>query len=305
MAARCAVSRLAVLGCLALGTSIWAQEAPAPGRAQAGWDAWIPCVWRGTLTGFGENETLELLVTLSTSQEYPDVVAGLAFLASGEHAWVTRLNGVLTDGGGTAVVDGAQALESEITDRMGCIMRHSEWGVFPYFRVSRPDFGAPDEPPVAPRFDEGPRCGLVLQCGRGGVLTGRAYATDGEWEPMGTVEAEAAAPGPLDDEAIVARLRELGSPAVAALLDALDLERKSARKAEDVRALNEASWLYENDTGVVAQSVADLTADQGKGPAGYCGPYLRGTPVDPFTGKPYELKDGTVVGPGDVTTFLN
>jgi len=82
---------------------------------------------------------------------------------------------------------------------------------------------------------------------------------------------------------------------------------KQARKAEDIRAINDACWIYENDTGTVPKSVADLMVPVGQGPPGYNGPYLRGEnePTDPFTGEPYELTDGVVSGPGDVTTFLN
>jgi hypothetical protein len=78
---------------------------------------------------------------------------------------------------------------------------------------------------------------------------------------------------------------------------------KSARKAEDVRAINEACWLYENDTGLVATKVGDVTREPAGAPRGYTGPYLIGNPVDPFTGAEYALCGGTVVGPGDVTTF--
>ncbi len=80
---------------------------------------------------------------------------------------------------------------------------------------------------------------------------------------------------------------------------------KSARKAEDVRAINEACWLYENDTGRVAAKVGDLTQDPSRAPRGYNGPYLRGDPTDPFSGAGYTITDGTVTGPGDVVTFMN
>lgn len=82
---------------------------------------------------------------------------------------------------------------------------------------------------------------------------------------------------------------------------------KQARKAEDIRAINDACWVYENDTGLVAKSVADLMAPEDEGPTGYKGPYLRCAeePTDPYTGEPYELTDGMVSGPGDVTTFLS
>jgi general secretion pathway protein G len=80
---------------------------------------------------------------------------------------------------------------------------------------------------------------------------------------------------------------------------------KSARKAEDVRAINEGCWLFENDTGAAATVVGDLTQDPAGAPAGYNGPYLRGNPTDPFGGGDYVITDGTVTGPGDVATFLN
>lgn len=78
---------------------------------------------------------------------------------------------------------------------------------------------------------------------------------------------------------------------------------KSARKAEDVRAINEASWLYQNDTSAVPANAAAMSASTG--PTGFQGPYLTSTPVDPFSGGAYVLTDGQVTGPADVTTFLN
>jgi hypothetical protein len=79
---------------------------------------------------------------------------------------------------------------------------------------------------------------------------------------------------------------------------------KTARKMEDVRSINDAATIYENDTGCVAKKVEDLEAPTG--PKGYSGPYLAGThPTDPFGGGAYQLRDGHVVGPADVTTFLN
>ncbi len=82
---------------------------------------------------------------------------------------------------------------------------------------------------------------------------------------------------------------------------------KSARKAEDVRAINDACWIYENDTGATPGAVADLMVAEGAGPAGYNGPYLRSAnePTDPFSGGNYALTDGSVSGPADVTTFQN
>jgi hypothetical protein len=77
---------------------------------------------------------------------------------------------------------------------------------------------------------------------------------------------------------------------------------KSARKMEDVRSINNASTIYENDTGRVPQKVEELEAPTG--PKGYSGPYLAGErPMDPFGGGAYQLRDGQVVGPADVTTF--
>jgi hypothetical protein len=74
------------------------------------------------------------------------------------------------------------------------------------------------------------------------------------------------------------------------------------RKAEGVRTINEASAVYELDTGTNPASVEDLAAEAG--PPGYKGPYLWTIPVDPFSGSTYQLSDGKVVGPADVTTFL-
>ncbi len=80
---------------------------------------------------------------------------------------------------------------------------------------------------------------------------------------------------------------------------------KQARKAEDVRAINDACWIYENDTGRQAGRVSDLMAPTG--PRGYNGPYLRSAnePTDPYSGRPYTLTNGEVSGPADVTLFLN
>jgi len=85
----------------------------------------------------------------------------------------------------------------------------------------------------------------------------------------------------------------------------LSPREKQARKAEDVRAINDACWIYENDTGVEAKAVPQLMAEEG--PPGYNGPYLRSAnePVDPYTGQPYVLKDGQVAGPGDVVSFTS
>lgn len=79
------------------------------------------------------------------------------------------------------------------------------------------------------------------------------------------------------------------------------LNAQSARKAEDVRAINEAAWLYAQDTGQQPARADDLAA--ATGPRGYKGPYLTGAPVDPFSQQPYVLREGQVVGPADVTTF--
>jgi general secretion pathway protein G len=80
---------------------------------------------------------------------------------------------------------------------------------------------------------------------------------------------------------------------------------KSARKMEDVRSINDAATIYENDTGEVAGTVAVLRAEAG--PDGYNGPYLSGgnEPTDPFGGGAYALTDGKVSGPADITTFQN
>jgi hypothetical protein len=79
---------------------------------------------------------------------------------------------------------------------------------------------------------------------------------------------------------------------------------KSARKASEVRAINECCRRYANDTGLLATRVSDVTQDPASAPSGYNGPYLIGNLTDPFTGAEYAVSGGTVVGPGDVTTFL-
>jgi hypothetical protein len=79
------------------------------------------------------------------------------------------------------------------------------------------------------------------------------------------------------------------------------LTGNAARKCEDVLLLIEALDAFKRDTGRTAQSVSDLTARSG--PEGYAGPYLSDSPADPYTGKPYEIRDGSVAGPGDVVYF--
>lgn len=76
----------------------------------------------------------------------------------------------------------------------------------------------------------------------------------------------------------------------------------AARRETDVRAINEASWLYQNDTGTMPASVSDLARPPDGAPAGYNGPYLRGMPTDPDTGKPYVLRDGMVASQRGSTT---
>jgi hypothetical protein len=72
------------------------------------------------------------------------------------------------------------------------------------------------------------------------------------------------------------------------------------QKTSDVMAINQAANTYKVDTGSAATCVADLLAPRGKGPKGYRGPYLPAEPLEPFTGKPYMLRYGVVVGPGEV-----
>ncbi len=81
---------------------------------------------------------------------------------------------------------------------------------------------------------------------------------------------------------------------------------KVVRKKADVTNINDASWLFENDTGQVPASVDDLRLPAGAGPAGYQGPYLRGpVPSDPWSGGAYVLTDGTVTGPAEVTSTFD
>lgn len=82
----------------------------------------------------------------------------------------------------------------------------------------------------------------------------------------------------------------------------LPLDPDAYRKWEHVLTLRLALDQYRADTGEVADSVSDLTAAEG--PEGYQGPYLAGeAPLDPYTGEPYQIRNGEVVGPGDVTSF--
>lgn len=81
----------------------------------------------------------------------------------------------------------------------------------------------------------------------------------------------------------------------------LSAEELSQRKADDVRAINEASWLYTNDTGVKPRTVRGLLSAMDV--PGFQGPYMASEPLDPFSATPYELRDGEVVGPGDVVSF--
>lgn len=77
--------------------------------------------------------------------------------------------------------------------------------------------------------------------------------------------------------------------------------REASRKEDDVTVLSMALEDYRRDTGVDAESAGALAAEEG--PSGYRGPYLARVPRDPYTGKPYAVKKGKVVGPGDVATF--
>lgn len=84
----------------------------------------------------------------------------------------------------------------------------------------------------------------------------------------------------------------------------LPLDPKAYHKWEHVLSLGLALDQYRADTGESASSIGDLLATEG--PAGYQGPYLAGEPpVDPYTGRPYEVKDGRVVGPGDIEGFTS
>lgn len=82
----------------------------------------------------------------------------------------------------------------------------------------------------------------------------------------------------------------------------LPMDANAHRKWEHVLSLGLALDQYRADTGEDAESVADLVATEG--PEGYRGPYLAGEPpVDPYSGQPYEVEGGEIVGPGDVTRF--
>ncbi len=230
---------------------------------EVGWEAWLPCVWEAT--GAPKTGT-RLLLALEGPPNVGIVRGRLALEARGDTIGA-RVTGVLLPDRSTVVL---QAV------------------------------------PVWATVDRGPAVYWVtLSIGADGALAGTWFAADGRgWHPRGALRGEAVAPAHLVDEtALLDGMRDLCTPEMAAALDAIVLDEKRVRKADDVSALNTACWLYENDTGTAAQSVADLVIAQGEGPAGYSGPYLRGEPKDPFTGEPYEIQDGRVVGPGDVVEF--
>ncbi len=82
----------------------------------------------------------------------------------------------------------------------------------------------------------------------------------------------------------------------------LPMDPNAYRKWEHVLSLGLALDQYRADTGEDAESIADLVSTEG--PEGYRGPYLAGEPpVDPYSGQPYEVQDGEIVGPGDVSRF--
>jgi hypothetical protein len=81
----------------------------------------------------------------------------------------------------------------------------------------------------------------------------------------------------------------------------LPATREASRKEDDVTVLTMALEDYRRDTGIDAESAGALAAD--KGPSGYRGPYLARVPHDPYSGKPYTVRKGKVVGPGDMQTF--
>jgi hypothetical protein len=137
---------------------------------------------------------------------------------------------------------------------------------------------------------------------------GKAFEALGAPVPAGPSEPRrSSAPNVILIVVLIVVLGSLLCIAPVALLVGLSVRNagqraKSARKMEDVRSINDAATIYENDTGNVAQKVDDLRAD--RGPKGYSGPYLAGvTPTDPFGGGEYTLTNGQVSGPADVTTF--
>lgn len=82
------------------------------------------------------------------------------------------------------------------------------------------------------------------------------------------------------------------------------LGEEAGEKAEGLLRLKDALDQYLRDTGKQASSVADLMATTG--PPGYGGPYIIGkAPTDPYSGRPYEVEDGVITGPGDVQHFTN
>ncbi|MBD3177758.1 MAG: hypothetical protein GF320_21500 [Armatimonadia bacterium] len=82
----------------------------------------------------------------------------------------------------------------------------------------------------------------------------------------------------------------------------LPLNQEAYRKWEDVMELRLALEQYRRDTGEAAEDLSALFGDTG--PEGYHGPYLAGEPpTDPYSGEPYQIEAGAVVGPGDVEGF--
>jgi prepilin-type processing-associated H-X9-DG protein len=87
-----------------------------------------------------------------------------------------------------------------------------------------------------------------------------------------------------------------GSALLAAaryLVEAKGANPDAERFEEDIRSITDAVTIYGNDTNAVPESLDDLQAETG--PEGYCGPYLVGAVLNPFTGERYQLADGEII----------
>jgi hypothetical protein len=254
---------------LAVNGPVLAQDEPAT------WEGRLPGIWVGTMTGAFDQSIHVVYIYLYTAPVSPD------------------------DNGTTAVQGGL--LTIHLRTREVCVEglagQQPDGPTLQLVRDESGDMETRQLPPTLLLED------VELTIDGTGLVTGVCHITPeapGDTGERPLVALPLPTAETLTEDNFGETLMHSLPPDVAALLDG---ESKAAQKREDVRSLNDACTIFENDTGAVPETVGDLVAAVGR--AGYSGPYLKEEPRDPYTGKPYELTDGKVTGPGDVWTFRN